>query len=126
MSDLTPRQAATVEAIRSFTQRHGYAPTTREIGRLVGVRSTNAVLEMVERLERKGVLTRGPKGMPGPRGQRRTRARSLVVTGEPAPPAIVDMGDGTVHVAATVRLEDVDALVARIRDVAAAAARRSA
>ena len=32
----------------------------------------------------------------------------------------------TVHVAATVRLEDVDALVARIRDVAAAAARRSA
>ena len=48
MSDLTPRQAATVEAIRSFTQRHGYAPTTREIGRLVGVRSTNAVLEMVD------------------------------------------------------------------------------
>lgn len=53
--------------------------------------------------------------------------RSLVVV-DGAKPAtsIVDMGDGTVHVAATVRLEDVDALVARIRDVAAAAARRSA
>lgn len=126
MIPLTPRQAATVEAIRSFTHRHGYAPTTREIGRLVGVRSTNAVLEMVERLERKGVLTRGPKGMPGPKGQRQTCARSLVVTGKPALPAVVDMGDGTVHVTATVRLEDVDALVARIRDVAAAAARRSA
>jgi len=53
------------------------------------------------------------------------RSWGMGVVGTPAF-SIVDMGDGTVHVAATVRLEDVDALVSRIRDVAAAAARRSA
>lgn len=117
MSDLTPRQAATVEAIRSFTQRHGYAPTIRELRDALGLKSTNRVAELLTGLEEKGRIKRGPLGT----------SRSLVVV-EGAKPAtsIVDMGDGTVHVAATVRLEDADALVARIRDVAAAAARRSA
>lgn len=117
MSDLTPRQRDALDAILVHLDQHGYAPSIRELRDALGLKSTNRVFELLTGLEEKGRIRRGGLGM----------ARSLVVV-EGAKPAtsIVDMGDGTVHVAATVRLEDVDALVARIRDVAAAAARRSA
>ena len=114
---LTPRQQDALDAILVHLDQHGYPPSIRDLRDALGLRSTNRVDELLTGLEEKGRIRRGRLGL----------ARTLVVveTAERRP-EIVDMGDGTVHVAATVRLEDVDALVARIRDVAAAAARRSA
>lgn len=65
--ELTPRQAEAFDFIRSHLKQKGFPPTLREIGKQMGVRSTNAVNDLLVRLERKGyisrvdVLTRGIK-----------------------------------------------------------------
>jgi len=56
MTGLSKRQGDVLEFIRAFTTEHGYPPTIREISKHLGVRSTNAVVEHVRRLERKGFL----------------------------------------------------------------------
>ncbi len=55
---LTARQRTVLEFIRDSIRRRGYPPTLREIGRALGIRSTNGVRDHVRALERKGYLVR--------------------------------------------------------------------
>ncbi|MCB9762863.1 MAG: transcriptional repressor LexA [Alphaproteobacteria bacterium] len=71
MEDLAPRQREILEYIASVIDQKGIAPTYREIGDALGIRSTNGVSDHVKALIRKGYLTR-----PAGRGS----ARSLRLT----------------------------------------------
>jgi repressor LexA len=57
---LSTRQAQILAFIGEATKRRGYAPSLREIGRAVGLRSTASVAYQVERLEEAGFLKRDP------------------------------------------------------------------
>ena len=57
---LSPQQAEILEAIRSYTDAWGFAPSIRDICRSTGRSSTNAVYEILRRLERDGFITRAP------------------------------------------------------------------
>lgn len=57
LTDLTLRQLEIAGAIQSLTDAHGYPPTLREIGRLVGL-SASSVLHHVRLLEHGGVVAR--------------------------------------------------------------------
>jgi SOS-response transcriptional repressor LexA len=56
MDALTDRQAEVLKAIYEFTLEHGFAPTFRELGDVIGVGSTNAVAELVAALSSKGAV----------------------------------------------------------------------
>lgn len=58
MKGLTSRQAQILELIGSSVSERGYPPTIREIGRAMGIRSTNGVNDHLRALERKGHLKR--------------------------------------------------------------------
>lgn len=45
-----------VEAIKSYIQEHGYPPTVREIGEMVGLKSTSSVQSHLTRLFSEGKL----------------------------------------------------------------------
>lgn len=55
MQQLTERQNQTLHFIQSFTDRCGYPPTVREIGRHFGIRSSS-VFDHLEALKHKGYL----------------------------------------------------------------------
>ncbi|MFF3572018.1 transcriptional repressor LexA [Nocardia jiangxiensis] len=57
-SILPPRQQRILAAIRDSVVRHGYPPSTREIGQAVGLRSTSTVSRHLKALEDKGFLRR--------------------------------------------------------------------
>jgi repressor LexA len=57
-STLPPRQQRILAAIRDSVVRHGYAPSTRDIGHAVGLRSTSTVSRHLKALEDKGFLRR--------------------------------------------------------------------
>ena len=59
VSALPSRQQRILLAIRDWVIQYGYAPSTREIGKLVGLRSTSSVLRHLACLEERGFLTRG-------------------------------------------------------------------
>lgn len=59
---LTPRQTAVLTAIRDHTLRHGFAPSTREIGDATGLSSTSSVLHHLRSLHDRGLLSRGEMG----------------------------------------------------------------
>jgi repressor LexA len=58
-SSLPARQQRILLAIRDWVVRHGYAPSTREIGEAVGLRSSSSVSKHLASLEEKGFLRRG-------------------------------------------------------------------
>lgn len=58
-SALPPRQQRILVAIRDWVVRHGYSPSTREIGDAVGLRSSSSVSRHLASLEDKGFLRRG-------------------------------------------------------------------
>lgn len=58
MQGLTKRQAQTLDYIRQSIEERGYPPTLREIGEVMGIRSTNGVNDHLRALERKGYLRR--------------------------------------------------------------------
>ncbi|MFJ6675730.1 transcriptional repressor LexA [Actinosynnema sp. NPDC091369] len=58
-SALPPRQQHILAAIRDWVVRHGYSPSTREIGDAVGLRSSSSVSKHLAALEEKGFLRRG-------------------------------------------------------------------
>jgi repressor LexA len=58
-STLPPRQQRILVAIRDWVVRHGYPPSTREIGDAVGLRSPSSVSKHLASLEDKGFLRRG-------------------------------------------------------------------
>jgi len=55
---LTPRQQAILDYIRQSIRERGYPPTLREIGAVMGIRSTNGVSDHLRAIERKGHLHR--------------------------------------------------------------------
>jgi repressor LexA len=58
-STLPERQQRILLAIRDWVVRHGYSPSTREIGDVVGLRSSSTVSKHLASLEEKGFLRRG-------------------------------------------------------------------
>src|ERR1041384_5444715 len=58
MQGLTDRQQQVLHYIRQSIHERGYAPTLREIGAHMGIRSTNGVNDHLRAPERKGYLTR--------------------------------------------------------------------
>jgi repressor LexA len=56
--ELSPRQQQVLDFIEESLERQGYPPTLREIGRALGIRSTNAVNDHLKALERKGAISR--------------------------------------------------------------------
>tara|TARA_B100000029_G_scaffold103990_1_gene94499 strand:- start:2656 stop:3309 length:654 start_codon:yes stop_codon:yes gene_type:complete len=55
---LTGRQLQVLNAIKGYIDDHGYPPSIRELGQLVGIKSTNGVSDHLKALERKGYLSR--------------------------------------------------------------------
>jgi len=55
---LTRRQQEVLDYITECVAARGYPPTLREIGRQMGIRSTNGVNDHLKALERKGFLAR--------------------------------------------------------------------
>jgi repressor LexA len=58
-SSLPVRQQRILVAIRDWVVRHGYSPSTRQIGDAVGLRSSSSVSKHLASLEDKGFLRRG-------------------------------------------------------------------
>ncbi|HYQ63321.1 transcriptional repressor LexA [Actinophytocola sp.] len=57
-SSLPERQQRILATIRDWVVRHGYAPSTRELGEAVGLRSASSVSKHLANLEEKGYLRR--------------------------------------------------------------------
>ena len=57
----TDAQLEVLEAIQDFQKKHGFSPSIREIGDSTGRRSTNAVHEILNRLQRDGFISRKAK-----------------------------------------------------------------
>jgi SOS-response transcriptional repressor LexA len=57
---LPPRQQEVLDFITSHIEGKGYAPSLREIGRHLGMKSTNGVDEVLGALEVKGFVRRAP------------------------------------------------------------------
>jgi len=55
---LTRRQKEILDKIQNFILDHGYAPTVREIGQMVGLANPSAVFKHLLSLEKKGYLKR--------------------------------------------------------------------
>jgi len=55
---LTDRQSVILSAIQDYISEHGYPPSIRDIGSIVGIKSTNGVSDHLKAIERKGYLTR--------------------------------------------------------------------
>jgi repressor LexA len=55
---LSPRQQEVLSFIEQFLTEEGSPPTLREIGKALGIRSTNAVNDHLKALERKGAIMR--------------------------------------------------------------------
>jgi repressor LexA len=56
---LPPRQQRILATIQDWVVRYGYPPSTRELGRAVGLRSPSSVSKHLKVLEDKGFLRRG-------------------------------------------------------------------
>lgn len=59
MEELTDRQRAILAFVAEHIRQQRFPPTIREIGRAMGIRSTNGVNDHLKALERKGYLERG-------------------------------------------------------------------
>ncbi|WP_129659975.1 transcriptional repressor LexA [Rothia halotolerans] len=75
---LTERQARILRAISSSIAAHGYPPSMREIGDVVGLSSLSSVTHQLSRLEALGYIRRDPK---------RPRAIEVLCEPEAAEPA---------------------------------------
>ena len=95
---LTPGQYNVLQIVDDLTQRRGYSPTLREIGREAGLASPSSVSHHLAALQRKGYLSRGA-------GQPRTVVRPPLPVpgadgedGEAAPLPVFTCPDGAVFV----------------------------
>lgn len=60
MDELTKRQQEVLAGIRLIFSESGYAPTVRELGQRLGLRSSCTVQRHLEALEKKGYIRRNP------------------------------------------------------------------
>ena len=58
MNNLTKRQKEILEFIKKYTNKKGYPPTVREIGKELGLSSTATIHSHLKRLESMGVIKR--------------------------------------------------------------------
>ncbi|MEZ5122381.1 MAG: transcriptional repressor LexA [Solirubrobacterales bacterium] len=58
--DLTKRQQEIFDFIKQYSNKHGYPPTVRDIGKAVGLASSSTVHAHLANLERIGLLRRDP------------------------------------------------------------------
>jgi repressor LexA len=88
-----------MDAIRSFTDRHGYPPTVRDIGKAIGLTSSSTVHVHLANLEKLGLLRRDPSK---PRAiellDRATRGMKAAVSG-PGLPLVGQVAAGSPVVA---------------------------
>lgn len=56
----TFRQLELVRLIYNYTKRNGYAPSRREIARMMGVASLNAITDMLKAIYKKGLAVSVP------------------------------------------------------------------
>jgi repressor LexA len=89
---LTDRQQAVLEVLRSHTAQHGYPPTVREIGEVLGMASSSTVHSHLAALERAGIIERDPTK---PRALK-WGPNALAAGVEEAGPAAVGDGGGRV------------------------------
>lgn len=59
---LSPKQAATLEAINEFIRTNGYSPTTRELAVALGYKSSSTVHALLDRLAAKGYISKESGG----------------------------------------------------------------
>lgn len=52
------RHAQILEAIKSFYQENGFCPTIRQIGDIVGMKSTSTVITHLKAMEKAGLIIR--------------------------------------------------------------------
>lgn len=57
---ITERQQSVLDFIKKFQREHGYSPTQREIQEGMGFKSSNAPVNHLSALERKGFIRRTP------------------------------------------------------------------
>lgn len=57
---LTTKQKESYQCIVKFTEEHGFPPTVRELGALLGVSSTSTVSSRIKQLEKSGYIRRVP------------------------------------------------------------------
>lgn len=74
LGPLTARQQEILKFVEEYFERHGCAPTMREIGAACGAVQVNAVAWHLERLEERGLIARDPSV---PRGLRLTSLGEL-------------------------------------------------
>ena len=56
MQKLTNRQNDVLDCIKSFSAKHGYPPTVREIGEVLGLNSPATIQSHINALEHKGYI----------------------------------------------------------------------
>ena len=59
-NNLTPREQAIIDFIKSNIKAKGYPPSVREIGSSVGLKSSSTVHSYLKRMEEKGIIRRDP------------------------------------------------------------------
>ncbi len=74
MEELTARQRKALDVIRKHTEKHGIAPSLRELCDYMGYAAIGSAQDMVASLRRKGFLKSAPK----------QRARSLILKDTPS------------------------------------------
>lgn len=58
MIGLTERQKQILKAITDYIQEKKYSPTVRELASMVGIKSSSTLYGHLQRLEKKGYITR--------------------------------------------------------------------
>jgi repressor LexA len=56
MSELTPRETDALKAIINHKNQYGYPPTIKELGNILGLKSTSTSARYVSALQRKGYI----------------------------------------------------------------------
>ena len=57
---LTRKQKESYQCILNYMKEHGYPPTVREFGELIGVKSTSSAFFRIKQLELNGYIRRIP------------------------------------------------------------------
>lgn len=55
---LTRKQKESYQCILNYMKEHGYPPTVREFGELIGVKSTSSAFSRIKQLEQNGYIRR--------------------------------------------------------------------
>jgi repressor LexA len=83
-SPLTARQAEILEIIRNYIAETGRPPSRPELGKMLGIASTNGVFKHLDALARKGAIELAPNS-----------ARGIRVTGESGLPLVGTVAAGS-------------------------------